>query len=108
MSSPGIWHLHVVSPSSTRPRRRPRRQDVLGAFYAFRDTCLPCHFRLQEHDKEKGRELTEEEEAQVSEEDSEWEKVRIKDGNQAAAENPVEKAGLRDGGFSTRKGYGQD
>ena len=52
--------------------------------------------------------MTEEEEAQVSEEDSEWEKVRIKDGNQAAAENPVEKAGLRDGGFSTRKGYGQD
>lgn len=66
--------------------------------------------RMQEHDKEKGRESPEEEEdsERSSEEEAEWEKVKVKDGNQSAAENPVEKAGLRDGGFSHRKGYGNE
>lgn len=57
--------------------------------------------RLEEHDE--SREVID---VVGAEEDGEqWEKVKIKSGDQNAAETVVEKTGLRDGGFGERKGY---
>lgn len=67
--------------------------------------------RLEEHDRKEGRENPDDDAPGVAEhsleEESQWEAVKVKDGNQQAAESVVEKAGARDGGLSNRKGYGQ-
>lgn len=65
--------------------------------------------KLQEHDRLAGLDPQEQEEAveQALEEETQWETVKVKDGDQQAAETPMEKTGLRDGGAMTRgKGYG--
>lgn len=56
--------------------------------------------RMEEHDKDDA------DAAPGMEEETQWEGVKVKDGNQNAAESVMEKTGMRDGGFSNRKGYG--
>ncbi|CAK4031075.1 ATP-dependent permease MDL1, mitochondrial [Lecanosticta acicola] len=56
--------------------------------------------RMEEHDKNDGDAAS-----APSEEETQWEAVKVKDGNQSAAESVMEKTGMRDGGVSNRKGY---
>lgn len=63
--------------------------------------------RLKEHAKERGEEHGEDEEHDGHHDlvdEPEWEGVKVKKDEQSASEDPVMKAGLRDGGYS-RKGY---
>lgn len=65
--------------------------------------------KLQEHDRLAGLDPQEEEEAvdRAMEEETQWESAKVKDVNQQAADTPMEKTGLRDGGAINRgKGYG--
>lgn len=92
-----------MSGGQLPPRRKDEEHDELTEEERMRK-------RLEEHDKGRGEESPEEEsggrfDPQNMEEESQWEAVKVKQDKQSAAETPFEKTGLRDGGFSRRKGY---
>jgi len=96
------WQINGGEPTQAR-RSEPEDHSDLTEEERMRK-------RLEEHDHKHGRESAEDGEevpnADQTEEDSQWEAVRVKDSKQHAAETVVEKTGLRDGGFGGKRGYG--
>lgn len=98
------WQL-----SGGQPEAAPSRRKIPDEHHEELTEEERMRKRLEEHDKEHGRERQDEDSRSAEkdmEEESQWEAVKVKDSRQSAAETVVEKTGLRDGGIASRKGYG--
>lgn len=93
------WQMSGYQPSRRKDEPKEHEEELTEE--------ERMRIRLQEHDKERGEEAREEieerEEGKRSmEEEAQWERVKVKEDTQSAAESAVEKTGLRDGGYTKR------